>query len=83
MLIRFALLTRLPLDSDNALLKKCHGNIPAKTRIGYGTPPEGNFASFPNTTVNTTIVRNGRSNAHATPITVCLYRTSRSRQARK
>ena len=36
----------------------------------------------PNMIVNTNTVRVGRSTAQAAPITVCLYRTDRSRQAR-
>ena len=50
-----------------------HGSMPAKTMIGYGAVPSlGRLASRPKTIVKTTIVRNGRITAQATPITVCL-----------
>ena len=64
--------TRLFPLSENAVAKNCHGNIPQKTRIGYGTPPDGIFASFPKMNVSTSIVRIGRIKAQATPMTVCL-----------
>jgi hypothetical protein len=70
--IRLALPIRELLVSDKALAKNCHGRTAEKTRIGYGTPSEGNFASFPKTIVNTTIVKKGRITAHAMPMTVCL-----------
>ena len=38
----------------------------------YGTPSDGSFAIRPNTTVKMTIVKNGRRNAHSTPMLVCL-----------
>ena len=56
--------------SDDA--KYVHGRSAEYVKIGYGTPFDGKSANFPNTSVNTTIVRNGTRIAHATPIAVCL-----------
>src|SRR5258705_6314173 len=59
--MRLALLIRLLEASATAVAKKLHGNMPAKTIKAYGAvPSDGSWANFPNTTVNTTIVRNGR-----------------------
>jgi hypothetical protein len=64
---------RLFTASESPVEKKVHGNIPAVTIKAYGAlPSDGNFASFPNTTVSTIIVKNGRKIAHAIPMTVCL-----------
>ena len=71
--MRLALPIRLFEASVSAVEKKLHGSMPAKTISAYGVvPSEGNLASLPKTTVNTTIVRNGRISAQAAPITVCL-----------
>jgi hypothetical protein len=57
----------------NIVENRNQGSMPAKTMMGYGAPPSlGSLASRPNITVNTTIVRNGRTTAQATPMTVCL-----------
>src|SRR6476660_613996 len=79
----FELLISELLASLKEVEKNCHGSMAAYTRIGYGTPPDGSFANRPKTIVNTSIVRNGRITLQASPITVCLYLTKISRQARK
>src|ERR1700690_687436 len=81
--IKLELDTRLFPLSVIAVEKNCQGSMPQKTNSGYGAPPEGILPSFPKTTVSTTMVRRGRMSDQATPTKVCLYRTSRSRQARK
>src|SRR5262249_2787066 len=83
LLIRLALPTTLFEASESTPEKKAHGSIQPKTMIAYGPDPtEGRLAKCPKMTVNTTIVRNGRMTAQAAPITVCLYRTETSRQAK-
>ena len=73
LLIRLALPIRLFEASATAVAKKLHGSMPAKTMSAYGAvPSDGSLANLPKTTVNTTIVRNGRMIAQAAPITVCL-----------
>src|SRR3989344_93955 len=68
----------------NELEKNCQGNIPAQTIIAYGTPAsEGNFPSLLKTIVKTTMEISGCKMLHKIPITVCLYRTKISRQAKK
>ena len=42
--------SRLMLESVSAEAKYCIGSTPATTRLGYGVPPSGKFANFPNTT---------------------------------
>ena len=64
--------TRLLLAADSEDAKYVHGSNAEYTKIGYGTPFEGNFANRPKTSVKTTIVRNGWRIAQATPIDVCL-----------
>ena len=81
--IRLEFVTRLFPLSAIAVEKNCQGNMPQRTRRGYGTPPEGILPSFPKTTVSTIMVKRGRMSDHPTPTKVCLYRTSRSRHARK
>ena len=64
------------LERVSALEKKVHGSMPANTISAYGAWPSlGSLASLPNTTVKTTIVRNGRTTAQATPRAACLYST--------
>jgi len=46
---------------------KNHGTSAAYAKIGYGTPPDGIFATRENTIVNTAIVASGWAIAHATP----------------
>jgi len=81
--INFSFSIKELLLSVSAFEKNCHGNIAAYTKIGYGTPSEGNLANFPNITVNTIIVSKGLIIPQAIPITVCLYLTKISRQAKK
>src|SRR5258708_914244 len=70
---RFAFWIRLLLDSVIEVEKNCQGSIAAYTSTLYGAAPtEGNFAILLNTTVKTTMVNIGRTNAHAMPMTVCL-----------
>src|SRR5258706_2944591 len=78
----YPLLTTDPAVSANAVEKNCHGSSAVNVNTAYGTPSDGSFAIRPKTTVKMTIVKNGRMNAHKTPIEVCLYRTTMSRQAR-
>src|SRR5690349_16004546 len=63
--------------------KNVHGNNPAYTKIGYGKPSEGTFASAPKKIENTIIFITGCTMAHDAPIAVCLYRTFTLRHARK
>ena len=70
--IIFSFSIRLFAASVNALAKKCQGSNPVNTNKAYGTPSEGNFATLPNTSVNTAIVMSGRSTAQMMPIVVCL-----------
>src|SRR5206468_3351472 len=81
--IRLEFPTRLPAASLRPLEKNVQGNNPAKTISGYGAEPsDGSLAIRPKITVKTTIVSSGRITAQAAPITVCLYRTATSRQAK-
>src|SRR5262249_51566274 len=73
LLMRWALPMRLFEASPSAVAKKLQGSRPANTISAYGVAPsEGSPANLPKMTVNTTVVRNGRMNAQAAPITVCL-----------
>jgi hypothetical protein len=69
--------------SLNAVEKKVQGRVAAATNSSRGVP-SGIFDSN-NHPMNaiTDSVSNGRMMLHNTPIAVCLYRTSKSRQARK
>src|SRR6516165_12097476 len=82
LLIKLALLIRLLEASLNPVEKKVHGKIPARTIKGYGAvPSEGRRAIRPKMMVKTSMERTGRISAQSKPITVCLYRTDRSRHA--
>src|SRR5258706_911924 len=71
--IRLASLTRLLPASYQLAENKLHRIIPTNTVSGYGTlPSDGSLANRPNMMVKTSIVRNGRTNAHNTPKTVSL-----------
>src|SRR5262245_7760369 len=70
--IRLPLPTRLLAEPVNADANSCHGSSPASANTGYGTPSDGKRARRPKTTVNTTIVASGCSQAHNTPNVVCL-----------
>ncbi len=74
---------KLLLLSERELENKYQGSVPAITKIGYGIPSDGHFATIPNMTEKTTIDKKGLIKLHDTPITVCLYLTSISLQARK
>ena len=62
---------RLLLASESAVEKNCHGSSAANTRSGYGDG-RGQPGDLAKMTVKMIIVSNGRSNAHATPMAVCL-----------
>ncbi len=80
---RFELLIKELLASLNDEAKNCQGNVAAETSNIRGTPCGTlELNNQPKNDI-TKIVNNGRSNAHTTPIAVCLYRTRISRQARK
>src|SRR5256885_14769730 len=70
--IKFAFVTSELLPSAREVANNCHGSIAAKTITGYGTPSLGSLAILPKMKTKTTMVRNGRSTAQRTPITVCL-----------
>jgi hypothetical protein len=59
-------------QSENAVAKKFHGNMPQRTRTGYGIPFDGSFATLPNIIDRTRSVKTGRINAHPIPTIVCL-----------
>jgi hypothetical protein len=69
-------------QSESRFENRYHGSIPANTINPYGKFAESMFASEPKITVKTTMVRNGLITTQATPISVCLYLTMRSRLAR-
>src|SRR5262245_59182719 len=64
--------TRLPPASATADAKYVQGSSAEYVKIGYGTLFDGKLAKRPKMNVKTTIVRNGCTIAHATPIDVCL-----------
>src|SRR5262245_19078957 len=71
--IRWALPIRLELASLSPVANNCHGNMPTRTSRKYGAPDgAGRRATLLNTSVSTTVVKNGLMKAHATPIAVCL-----------
>ena len=71
-------------DSLNEFEKNCHGNIPAHTIIAYGDSfVVGKRPSLLKRNVKITMVKNGRNTLHKIPITVCLYLTKKSLQAKK
>lgn len=78
-----ALVTNELLLDDKALANNCQGSMAQNTIMGYGAPSLGSLAIRPKTKARTSIVAKGRRTLQATPITVCLYRTKISRQAKK
>src|SRR5437867_1326076 len=77
LLISLSLPIRLLDASPSAVENRDQGSIAAKTIKAYGAAPSlGRPATRPKITVKTTIVKNGRMIAQATPMIVCLYRTA-------
>src|SRR4051794_7709400 len=75
---RFGLLVRELVANRNDDAKKFQANSPVYAKSGYGIPASIG-ATRVKITENTIVFTSGMKIAHPNPITVCLYRSSKSR----
>src|SRR5687767_564986 len=81
--MRLVLLTKLVLASEIDVWTKSQTIKPLNANKGYGTSFVSNRANVLKITVKISVVSAGCRTAHATPISVCLYRIFISRSVRK
>src|SRR6478735_512766 len=64
---------------ETVLEKSVHASMLMNEKRKYGTPPEGSWATAPNTRAKMPAVARGWMSTQATPMNVCRYRSTMSR----